>query len=452
MNKYKNKDTYNIEPINSIYLDDNCTKGCEYTKRPIYECMNDFQLFVHEFRTSVTKIIKLNITSSELIKFFMQFIPMHFNAKIYGDNVMATLSNTELIPCINVIFNKIEEYNKFVMSLMFIFTHDLLCYELHNKKYYDLTHLLKDNPRINNYCPCMINYISEYNCPIHTKYFKLRIKNITLKFVLEGSKGGYEGGYDYIDKYKYFNELCITWQKIHNKLNYSLIKDFSDTQQAISLTIIKENLLNKKLTIRDSKLKTYENAKKIIYMLKLYSKYILKGYNVELHSQLKVNLILNIYCLSDIKNIINDIICFDIGFIIYEYLTIGNKQTCKLCKQRFINPDCIIAISCLCKQTTEYCHIECLKEVTYVIVDGYILCKECNESISLGEYNTETIYDELENKENSLIDEDLNINKFLKCDNNLLKNETCNAYLKVNSNRTYADVLKTNLKKKIYKI
>jgi hypothetical protein len=253
--------------------------------------------------------------------------------------------------------------------------------------------------------------------------------------VLDGGRGGNNYEYGKIDKHKYFLESNVTLEKVNGKLKL----------KNKCLKLMKENLLNKKLTIEDSKIKKYDYAEKITVIIKLYSKYVLKGYDIEQPSDLKVNLIFNFgYSLKELQSTINNIYT-DIVSIIYQYLKLDESIECVSCRQKFVNNNYIIAISCNCNNNTDYCCIKCLKYIVQgYTVDGEMICYQCNESIFFVENKPENVEpNEPENvQKNIQLDSNIDdsINGWNVGENNKASN------LLVSSGLTYANVLKAKNK------
>lgn len=368
LDKYK----HIFEYERSEYLNDFSGKAitvCNYSKKNMYSCLDDFNCLVTDFKHMITDQPK-----SKLIKVFRNQIPLYFKAKIYGEYVMELISNIESSDrTMNILFDNHEEFKKFVIMMMILFKKKFLGYLDFEDTYRDFAYLVENGGDINyiNYaCPCTITYLGGCYDPLSITKFKLKIDDTELKFNLLDAMPTLDE-YNFDDNSFSFVESHITWGKNTNgKLKFGVLPNYK-------LDVIKQNLIDKHLTLDPTKIKPkYLKTRDIINNVQ----HILDGYKIEEPFPMNINLMFK-FDLLPFQLIMQGLLLVDLITIVYQFLEITDSMICCACKQTKPNTNPLLFLKCKCSH--DICHLTCLQSIAaeHTPTNDKIRCDICFEGL-----------------------------------------------------------------------
>jgi len=362
-----------------IYKDDRIGEICEDSKKKSSECLKDFDKLMNIFEDLLNKE---KLTKHKLMNCLLQNVPIYFKAKMYGECVMSMLANVNA-DSVNIQFDNIYEYRKFVIMMIILFKKKFTTYDHSENRYWCTYYFVSGKNKIKN-CPCSYHYLCEYGDPLHTKVCKININDENLKIVVNYEEVSEENEYGlYFEENEYalyFEESDITWQNINGKLDFSLLNKDKNT-----IEHIKENLINKKLTVKNN-INKYISAENTIKIIQLYYKNVYNGFTIDKPCFMNINLIFKIN-IVEFKKIFEDIIQINgIINIVYEYINLLNNMTCAMCEMEIHNKNFAVNVMCKCYlNKNNLVHIKCLNEIAVSWpIRNMIKCKICNKCIFEG--------------------------------------------------------------------
>lgn len=371
--KYESKFHYEINLYRSNW--GKFIQKCDYSKKPLCQCLDDFNCLVEEFKQSMIRL--KTQTKSSFLNLFVRQIPNFFKAKIHGGYIMSLLSNIENNDdTINVIFDNRNEYKKFIIMMMIVFKYTFFGFYRDYNAYHCHSFVVNNGEDIGYSCPCMIHYLCEYDDPLHTKHFKLKIDDDEIKFVLDETIP-HVSTYNFDTNDFNFVESSITWERQNGK------STFGSIHPTTKVEMIKNNLLNKNLHIDTSKLKPhYRKTNDIVSNIILYYKNIVAGYEINEPFPMQINLLFHLDP-EKFNSLFTGCLIVDVITIIYDFLKITNLMRCTWCCEHVMNEEFIVHLNCQCSEN-DVCHIKCLPHITETYTEGSeeIACCSCHEAFN----------------------------------------------------------------------